>query len=368
MRKAKPKFLFTIMSLLVGAGIGVFGYLGYQKSITDQFVQEGEDQLKLLEASSKVWSVWRKGIYSELYKEASKECPVEEYGENTKCNQKLLNCVLKNSSISPSLKGVGKIKLGKAETVSREVHGRMAPLDGVRLNISLRDSKLSILLENSCDKIFLPKRIYGFGPDKNPKSEFRFDNFERLIFIDKNLSSAKGKTIAQMKRVCASRGMQLLESHILDAAAFHPVDIRNNRPQEFLRPKLPWSRNYKSEFPYKAQTDKKFKFESKYCDYLYSKECIGKKDTSLPSWMGLKNPLGGKMEVVRNIKFEDQVLVPSSIYFSVESLWHQLGLRAMWNGKSFDKRDFVFSKLGAPALDDYSNLELGFRCMQEVWK
>ncbi len=339
-----------------------------KKSSKRDYILKSNYHLKLLKSSKKIWSVWRKGPYSDLYKEAVKECPLDKFEGKLNCNLNFLNCVLNNSSISSEKKGVGKLSHSEAVSVQREEYGDLSPIDGVRLNLSLDKTKITILLEDNCDKLFLPKRIYGFGAEVNPPKQSRFDNFERLIFVDKNLSSAKGKTVAQMRKLCASRGMQLMESHILDAAAFHPVDLRNNRPLEFLRPKLPWSRNYKSEFPYKARFDKKFKFKDKYCDYLYSKECSEKKDTSLPSWMGLKNPLGGKVEVVRNIRFKDQILVPSSTYFTVDSLWHQLGIRALWNGEGFEKRDFNFSKMGAPVIENLSELNLGFRCMQEVWQ
>jgi len=362
----KAKSLYLIL-FVIGLGFLAF-YFYHIKNKRSHYLEQADDQLVLLKASEKVWSVWRKGEFSELSRETLKECPKENFSKDLKCNIEYLNCVLTNSSIESNLKGVGKIKVGPGKHVSRETYTHLAPASGVRLSLGLRSSSLTLMLEDNCEKIFLPNRIYGIGSEKNPPLNLRFDNFERSIFIDKNTTTGNGKSIDQMRAVCASRGMQLLDSHILDAAAFHPVDLRNNRPQEFLRPKLPWTRNYKSEFPYKAQKNKNFKFDMKYCDFLYSKECINESDASLPSWMGLRNPLGGKIEVVRNVLFKDQVLVPSSIYFSVESLWHQLGVRAIWNGKSFENRDFNFLEFGAPKVENFKELQLGFRCMQEVWQ
>lgn len=358
MRKAK-----IIISLIAAlASIAIFGWFFYENQITEHFVQEGKDKKVLLGTSNEIWELWRNGRNSSLYRGESNSCPSAQF-EQDKCNQKLLKCVLKNHPFKIMKKGSSRVRVKKVDKITRLKSGELAPLEGARVVLEYGVSELTLFLDANCSKLYLPQRIYGYGKEANPDPSHRFDNFERHIFIDKNVTQSKGETLEEMKLSCNKRGMQLLEGHILDAAVFHPVDLKNNRPQNFLRPKLPWTRYFKSEFVSKAQKDKKFKFEEKFCNFLYSKECKTVKNISLPSWMGLSNPLGGFIEVIRNIEDSKMPLVPSSVYFPIHSKWHLLGLRERWDGESFDKNDFDLKV----DLEDYKKLETGYRCMQEVW-
>lgn len=358
MRTAKYIFLtaFSVALALIG------GWFMYKNHITEQFIQEGQERKILLSKSEDIWDLWRNGRKAALYNDLSNSCTLAKI-KNDKCNQELLECVLKNNPLKVMLKGAPKVEVSKIEVISRFQNGEYAPIEGSRVVLTHGSAHLTLFLEKSCSKIYLPQRIYGFGPDQNPDANHLFDTFNRNIFIDKKANPSKGLSISQMKQRCNERGMQLLESHLLDAAAYHPVDLKNNRPLNLLRPKLPWTRRFKTEFVAKAQKDKKLKFENKFCSFLHSKECVTQENISLPSWMGLVNPLGGSIEVVRNIEKRSMRLVPSSIHFDIHSEWHLLGLRSSWDGESFDKSDFEL-KID---LDDYKKLETGYRCMQEEW-
>lgn len=359
MRKAR--YTILIVSFLIGGSL--YGVHSYNLEIVEQFVQEAKDKRTLLEGSRTVWGLWREGSASLYYEKKKINCHKNLKG-NGSCNQSFLECSLKSIPIKVMKKGSSRINFIELSNITRSADGSNYPLEGTEVILSYKKQNLSILLENSCSKLFLPKRIYGFGVETNPEASHRFDNFQQDLFIDKKMTPSKGMTLMEMKNSCASRGMQLLEGHLLDAASFHPVDLKNNRPKYFIRPRLPWTRKYKTEFVAQAKNNKNFKFELKFCDFLYSKECRGLENKSFPSWMGLKNPLGGLVEIVRNVEFPSKNLVPSSKYFRVQSKWHSLGLRSLWRGGGFGERDFEIRPEG---IEDFKSLETGFRCMQEVW-
>lgn len=354
MRKANSTIL--IMCLCLIAGLASFYYWS---QLPDQNVQEAKIKKELFKTSEKIWSVWTKGYESKIYKGMLKSCPQKDFGLDGRCNQALIRCI--GSQLSE--------KIEVREVVSKAIS--LAKSENSFFEIYKEGVSISIELKSHCNKLYLPQRIYGMGAAKNPDPSMRFDNFDRHIFLDKKLTVTSRTTLEQMKNICAKRGMQLVESHILDAASFHPVDLKNNRPQELLRPPLPWTRSYKSEFVYKASHDKDFKFNEEYCDYIVTKECENSSSSSLPSWMGIKDPLGGVIEVVWNPHSQKAVLVPSSTYFPLKSKWHRLGLRADWGGESFDIRDFDFGKkedTPDELLFEGKGLVMGFRCMQEVWR
>lgn len=346
MRKAKSFSLLIFFIVLLGAP-GLYFVIENQKA--DQFVQEAKDKLLLLESSERVWSIWKKGIHSPHY---NKFCDSKVIRDG-RCSTEVLRCVLEKDPLKVFLKGGGRISLNGLSQLSQRINGGQAPGEGTRVVLSYGEAQLSLFLEKSCHKIFLPQRRYGFGEKRNPDIDERFDNFKRLIFIDKFMTHMGEFSIERMADQCHSRGMQLLESHMLDAASFHPVDLKNTRPQEFLRPPFPWGRGTKNEFLYKAQKNSEFKFEERFCDFVFTKECVGKENESLPSWMGLKNPLGDRVEVVRNVLIPDENIVPSSSEYPIHSKWHRLGMRA--NIENLDR-------------DEVSKYKFGFRCMQEVWQ
>lgn len=350
------KFIIPAM-LLIGAG-----WWFYQsKQAPERKTQELLNKNLLYNRAEQVWDLWKNGKDSKIYANLDLNCKTQIQGKN-RCSVELLKCLKTQKSEDLDLKTNPFVVFHTIEEFQKNISGFN---EGARVVIGIEEVKITILLESSCHKIFLPKRNYAFGFRKNPDWTKQFDNFERNIFIDKEMTEVKGRTIVQLQEHCARRKMQLLESHILDAASIHPVDLRNNRPKYFLQPPLPWTRNFKSEYVYSAQSDQNFLFESKYCNFIYSKECKGEENTSLPSWMGLRNPLGSLMEVVRNPIQPDQKLIPSSTYYSVESKWHHLGKRANWTGTSYHRDEFSFAPLKSPVDENFDQLDLGFRCMQE---
>jgi hypothetical protein len=360
MQNAKIKKVIIPSLLLIG-----FGMWFYANTFnSDKKAQELVLKKELLKSSELVWDLWKNGKDSKLFSQMPSECEVN-IKESDRCSIKLLKCLLPKSNLQTSRTKKNKIQFFGILKTNKLTSNGLSVAEGARVIMGVDEIKITLLLEKSCNKIFLPKRNYGFGIKKNPDWNEQFDNFEQNIFIDKEMTPANGKSLTEMQNHCSLRGMQLLESHILDAASFHPVDLRNNRPKYFIRPQLPWTRNFKSEYIYSAQKDANFIFEKKYCNFIYSKECTKYENTSLPSWMGLRNPLGSLLEVVRNPLNPSQKLVPTSIYFSIHSMWHRLGLRAGWTGESIALNDFEFTPFKGPDEENLRNLKMGFRCMQE---
>lgn len=360
MRNAKIiKFIIPSL-LLMGFGWWFYG----NRYNSDKKTQELQVKKELLKSTEQVWDLWRNGADAKLFKE-NKEACINQVKVAERCSVDLLKCLLPKANLRINLKGKNKIHFSTIEAISRRSSGVLAPAEGARVVMGIGESKLTLFLEKSCHKIFLPKRNYGFGTKKNPEWNEQFDNFEQNIFIDKEMIPVEGRSLAELQGYCADRGMQLLESHILDAASFHPVDLRNNRQKYFLRPPLPWTRNFKSEYIYSAQNDPYFLFEKKYCNFIHTKECTGMENTSLPSWMGLRNPLGSLIEVVRNPYEPEKKLIPSSVYFPIHSKWHILGQRAIWSGEDFSREDFDFSPFEKPMDENFEKIKLGFRCMKE---
>ena len=360
MQNAKIVKYFVPALLLIGVGCWFYG---------NQYNLEKKDQellikKELLKNTSEVWDLWVNGKDARLYAASNDICK-NEIKSNDRCSLNLLSCILPKSNLRINRKGKNKIEFFKIVPIDKNSSGEIIPTEGARVVMGIEEIKLTLLLEASCHKLFLPKRNYAFGFKKNPDWTKQFDTFERNIFIDKEMTEVMGRTFPELQKHCASRGMQLLESHILDAASIHPVDLRNNRPKYFLQPPLPWTRNFKSEYVYSAQNDVNFLFEKKYCKFIFSQECKGQENSSLPSWMGLRNPLGSLIEVVRNPNGPKQKIIPSSTYFSVKSKWHHLGKRASWTGDSYHRDDFDFAPFKSPVDDRFDELRLGFRCMQE---
>lgn len=356
------KIIKILLPSLLLLGSGLWFYSNYVN--TDEKAQELLVKKEVLKNAEHVWDLWINGTDSKLFSRSPKACELKA-NQNGRCDTELLKCLLPKLDLQIKTKNKNKISFFEIEKIDKSSLGKIAPREGAKVVMGFEDVKITLLLEKSCQKIFLPKRNYGYGTKKNPPWDERFDNFERNIFLDAELIPSEGRDLIGMQDFCAKRGMQLLESHLLDAAAFHPVDLRNNRPKYFLRPPLPWTRNFKGEYIYAAQNDPSFEFKIKYCNFIYTKECVKLENSSLPSWMGLKNPLGSLIEVVRNPHDPKKILVPSSTYYTVFSKWHKLGLRAGWSGSSWDSGQFDFSPFKAPDEEEFKNLKLGFRCMQE---
>jgi hypothetical protein len=256
----------------------------------------------------------------------------------------------------------------------------------VTLEDVLTRKRLDIFLADQCQEVYLEQRAYAYGeqPEGNGDTDYRFDNFNRNIYLDLHLVTnselndwlkfgnpdfsrgliektgdelflpAIGLTYLQMENYCSFKGKQVMLAHFFDAATFLPMDLKELIPNKNLRSPYYWTKkrnDYKSD-----------------CNLIYSKDCVNKKqyliNSTDPSWAGIKDSMGGVFEVFRNPIDPESNLKASSFYFDSKSSWHKLGFRASWNGEGFDLRNFDFRGLNPISVTE--NFQVGFRCMREV--
>lgn len=424
MKIKKNNFFLTILFLGV-----LFGYGGFNlKNHFDQLkIKKLVNKKKTLEylvlASLKLKKVWKEGFSDDLNEGQFSKCKIRLKSLKNvdssyfRCNANFMECFLdqvkgriklKNkdgsieSVLAKKIKINGSEKFGKVVTRWNE-RGVFVPNYANAINLSLNDSDLTILLEDSCKEVFLPERVYSYVRDDSQGS-LRWDNFDQNIFLDKfqvtfrevlewkksiNIKfkmpdlvdpseSAYGLTKGEMRNYCSFKGKQLLQAHIWDAATYLPQDYENVRPKKIRRNPYPWTRKKRNAFLWKSRNFSDFVFEKKFCNLVFTSDCLGlapfkKHSINSSSWIGLFQVLGGIPETMFNPIQNDKNLSLSSFYFPADSVWHQLGKRAHWDGSDFKeknifwKNEINFDK-GFRKLKNKlsSNIKIGFRCMRKL--
>ena len=266
----------------------------------------------------------------------------------------------------------------------------------LELSVALNpDIVVPVLLEDSCNDVYLPQRIYSYGPLKNlGKEDFRWDNFSTHVYLDKRpvnflqiadwiKFSRSQKEISkditfpkeakkfslpasrlskrQMENYCAFRGGQLLQAHYYDAATFYPGDVNDLKPIKNIRGPYPW-----------ANKSKSFLVEDEsYCHKVYSRECLKTSyedfQAQSVSWIGMFEILGGYPEALENKIEPKKNLKASSFLFPANSSWHVLGKRAYWNGIGFTDKDFKWEEKGMEDTPELEDIQVSFRCMRFVY-
>ncbi|MCK5883207.1 MAG: hypothetical protein KAG61_05925 [Bacteriovoracaceae bacterium] len=275
----------------------------------------------------------------------------------------------------------------------------LTPSYGVEVELRVAGRKkdsLRVIFEDTFHETYLPQRKYGIGPFVT-SGDLNWDNFGQSILIDKyqvtyrdivewkyNSTDRKqtnsidipkskkqwakpaiGLSTLQMNQYCQFRGKELLQSHIYDAATFHPVDLDNDRPLKVVRGPYSWTFRRKNIFEHIDQ------FNLKLCTRFFVADCRGNApyelyDTHSSSWIGMYQIQGGNMEAVRNVLDKKNNLILSSFYFDYKSPWHELGLRGKWNGEGigYNSFDWSIGKKSYPPLGEFPNFKVGFRCMR----
>lgn len=264
----------------------------------------------------------------------------------------------------------------------------------------------TILLENTCQDTYLPRRAYTYGPLKQPGMqkkarelaqgrEVRWDNFGSDIFINKYLvtgrdvlewkkltgqkinkdeSEGVGRakpstdlTLSERQAFCAFRGEHLLEAQLFDAATFMPDD-KSKDPRTFWRYPYPWGSQREDQFFVKGRSTE---VDQDSCQLIYSQSCstfpVQDYDNASTSWIEFNQILGGVLESLRNPIDPPLNVKASSFYFLQGSSWHQLGRRAQWQDGRFEWKDLLHQGI-LPQVDEAplgvsdKNLLMGFRC------
>ncbi len=395
--KSSKALLFSLTICAVLA-IGMwFFYVQNPKieSKTDQFVQDKDALARLLENSSEIHRMWNEGEDSKEWGIYKQEClklhkinsPFDE--SLIRCNPWLLECnaqfnkKLNYHFIKPeNVVGKSYRYLSKSNTsyVGLKNSGYLFSIED-----NLTRKRLDLLLEDNCQEVYLQNRAYAYGEEisGHESEDYRFDNFNQNIYIDRHLVTnadindwidfgnpdftkglkkkagddelmpATDLLFDQMENFCSYKGKQLMLAHYFDAATFLPMDLKEVLPAKNNRSPYYW-------------TKKKSEFKSD-CNLFFAEECNSKKPYKLnstgPSWAGIMDSMGGVFEAFRNPIDPESNLKASSYYFHFKSPWHKLGFRAGWDGDGFDLRHFDFKGINPDV--SVEKFKVGFRCMRE---
>jgi len=424
MRDKVDEYISQVMlnknKLLLLLGFLILMLTGLRLCTKREISKSGNHYEALGDMAARINEVWREGDYKFLLGKGV-TCE-EDFGDlfheiksnlYFRCNPTFLNCYLKNfekifpdSDIKfdslpipnkPGEKSFYQL-ISRVNFISNEL-----PAFTVKAKALLRKKSkksIDIFLEDSCNEAYLPKRVYAIGPfDENKiHLEWKWDNFEQEIFVDKNYISfrelkdwinydlffpdkiledlipnekielsapATGLSIEQMSRYCNFRGKELLHSRVFDAASFHPVNLQARKREVVFRGPFPWSYERKDSEIYKFWENEDSEFDKRTCSKIITKECI-KDNTrafpleSAPTWIGIFNSLGGYGEVVINKLTPEDNVHPSSITFNLRNKLHQIGVRAKWNQKQRDSTSFSIPSFKG----QFDELKLAFRCMR----
>lgn len=411
-RRAKIRFLFITMliMLLVGAGAVYRLILGPLK-LSDNIIQEGKYTEALVASALDLHLVWRFAEVNELEKEKISECmgitalELKNIDRTYfQCNPDFFRCFVKVSKNQFTVPQFEKIKLKIIPGDESEFVQISSPLVdgypyGIKFTLSNKSKKYqsTFQFEDTCSDIYLPERIYAEGPVEKAgtKDDFRFDNFNQAIYVDKFLVTfrdikewiendpiasegvarpvqsswpypAHHLTEKQMRNYCAFRGKQLMEAHIYDALSFYPPSLEDPYPVFNSRGPYPWTKKFKDSFLFMAMHDPKFDFQADFCKQVFVKECrvLSKykaHDRGHVTWNGAFQVMGGVLEAMRNSRAPKENLRASSYYFPAKSPWHQLGRRASWDGLGFTNENIDWGNKFKTQIEE-SDLKISFRC------
>ena len=390
-----------IVPLLVCAGIILVGgavFYKFQKENAnpEQFIQEKAALNRLIQNSSEIHRLWSEGEESREWGLIKSDClkyleTDQKFDESLlRCNPLLLQChALFSKKLNYKFISFEEFDNSPYRylTKSNTSYGGLRE-SGVAITIedNLTKKRIDVFLADQCQEVYLEQRAYAYGEQVEIKDgeDYRFDNFNRHIYLDLHLVTnnevndwikfgnpdftrgmapkkgdelflpATGLTYSQIENYCSFKGKQVMMAHFFDAATFLPMDLAETIPKKNLRSPYYWT---KKATEYKSD-----------CSLIYSKDCISKKQYMLnstsPTWAGIHDSMGGVFEVFRNPIDPESNLKASSFYFDSKSSWHKLGFRAGWNGDGFDLRDFDFRGLNPFVSID--KFQVGFRCMREV--
>ena len=373
------KKVFFVGILLVGAGAVALWWF-------QQKPEQKTPEEVFHRAALNIHTRWSKGDDRGEWREGKLTCegilekPAETHAQYLHCNPNFLACwyryhdeIVHHQGRAHSLKvhfpTDGRLPFTRREgALLAEIEGEI----GAKYKISMMDT---------CRELWLPEGHYGYGQYTSPEEDWRWDNIGRNIFVDKFLVSwrdvwewggfdgeidaahfpapATGLNLKQMENYCASRGQQLMESYVFDAATFHPGDVRNLTPAVNIRGPYPWT----SE---RMNLEEMEGFSGGICLRLLSRECFEREgfekfSTRSIGWTGIAQVLGGVMEVQRNPLHPSRNLMLSSFYYPYYSPANQLGRRGWWDGEGEQFTDFNFRGYSP---ESGSSFKVGFRCMR----
>lgn len=348
----------------------VFGRMGAAKiDKNERFYQELETLGALLD------NRWRKGDAQGHYALAKFTCP--ELIENRQkihpsyfqCNPHYLRCFVEGKAGEPAPEGFRLSNFDfdrRGNPVLKFIHAA-----------SGKEAHLKFL--NTCGAVELAPGVYSAGPLEG--NAYLWDNHGQKILIDKRyvtngevaiwgqfsgdkeLSAIKvgeyhkpsiDLSLEKKKAYCNFRGAQLLQSRYFDAAVFLPGKAKNNYV-------------YKFPYPWTKKKNAISELGEKDCSKIFSKECLEKDyefhSTFSPSWSGIYHALGSYAESFENKFLASANLKLSSMFLSLASPWHRLGVRSSLE-KGADLSDYNGVELEEPIEIMTTEIRSAFRCVE----
>ncbi len=414
-RRTKIRILFLVMLFLILVGIGgVYRVFLGPIELSDNIVREAVFTEAIVSVAMDLHLLWRFADVNDLEKEKISECMgiTNQELKNIdrsyfQCNPDFFTCYIKIKHNQFSSTQFERIKLTIIPGDNSKIVEVTSPLiDGYPYGIkfTLADhekiNKSTFQFEDSCSDVYLPERIYAEGPVEKAGTvdDFRFDNFNQAIYVDKFLVTfrdikewidvdpmgsegmvrpeqslwaqpAHHISEKKMKAFCAFRGKQLVDAQIFDAMSFYPPSLEDPYPILNSRGPYPWTKKFKDSFLFMAMHDPKFNFQIDFCKQVFTKECIssGKykaHDRGHVTWSGVFQVMGGPLEAMRNIRSPKENLKASSYYFLAKSPWHQLGRRAYWDGVGFSDSNIEWGNKFKTEIQDL-DFAIAFRCMKK---
>jgi hypothetical protein len=410
MRKLSKSIISKLL-LVVGLIITFTGVIMLVINSNQSAPSQGEVFARVVQSGYRqVLARWENGDLENQYPQGKFSCSDLIFNsqlvdsEFFKCNPHYLECYLSGKAGNrPQMRVKYRSKVYHLEFLSNPKFVTVTKNDSVKIQVKVKEldeAPVTLELMNTCRDVYLPQRIYSAGDTK--QENLLWDNFGRHFFLDRFYVSnqdvylwaktfglkeipinedpkywffpSTNLTLKQRHQYCQSYGKRLLQSRFLDAASYLPSDLKDSRPEYIYKHPYPWSKGKKNVFLYLARMDKDFMLSKDACGKSYVKGCDNLRmyrfyATDSATWMGLYFPLGNFMESVTNKFNAFQNLKASSIDFTADSLWHEIGKRAFWDGQGFELSHFEFKEHQlakdilppAPA----KQYQVAFRCMKQ---
>lgn len=418
-RKSKIRLLFLIILVIfLVVGGGIYRIFLRPMELARNILEEASSRELITKVATELHSTWRFADLDVLEYEKSSECmgitpdQLKMIDKSYfQCNPEFFLCYLKIKKNIFTTSGTQKIKFKildyKNSSQSNKEIAVTSPLIdglayGIKFKLSDTEEKHSktFHFEDSCSNVYLPERIYAQGAVENAGTEkdFRFDNFNQAIYLDKFLvtfrdikewmendplastsiarpnqkdwpNPAHHLTFKEMQRFCSFRGKHIMESQFYDALSFYPPSLEDPFPIANSRGPYPWTKKFKDSFLFMAMHDPKFELQASFCRQVYTKECkeletMKSHDRGHVTWSGGFQVLGGPLEAMRNVVAPNENIKVSSYYFFAKSPWHQLGRRAEWDGFAFSDKNINWGDKIKTEIEE-SDYNIGFRCMKK---
>jgi hypothetical protein len=368
-----PKIILLLI-LSVGGGYFFFKWI----SKTDKnpiLLEEKEDLLTkaFLSAIPDIKKRWFEGDFEGSYSTKKWQCQnlpnnIIVGDEYFKCNPDFLACWLRgeisnNEKLKKPIWEYRDIKIEPTELLpgkhfqlvmkSQSLNSQI-PRSSVMISLihQQSDTKMNLLLEDSCRVTYLPQRLYRYRLPGNDGESLLWDNFHRHFFIEKFFVSKRDikdwieetdyqvsfsyndpsewpqpstdLTRSEQIKYCQWKGGKLLEAYLFDAATFLPLNISDPYGVGSSLSYLPWQMG--------KPISHEIEINEKECRKIYAEECEEKfklipfsKDSA--SWIGIFDVMSGIAENFHNSFHPDLNQKESSSLYKMSDPKQQLGLR-----------------------------------------